>query len=270
MEKRPILEILICTINERIQNVPDVLLPVLDNVRYLVSWQQTGTVKVSLPQSLEERADVRVVELEGKGLSANRNNALKHASGDILLLSDDDCRYRPEYLERVVHNFVKYPLADFICFRCVDKAGNFLKRYATKPFTYAKRPYGAYFSSWEIAFRRKTSLPFFDERFGLGSRYLACGEEEIFLFSAWKKGLKVIYVPETIVETDAHTTGKRFMTYGAVRRSKGAVLCYMYGPLQARLRSLKYVMYLDADIDAKRRFLHDMLQGIRYIKNGHF
>lgn len=268
MEKQT-LEVLICTINERIQKVPDVLLAPIANVKYLISWQQTGTVKVTLPEALEGRDDVRVVTLEGRGLSANRNHALKHATGDILLLSDDDCRYTPEYFERVLHNFVKYPLADFICFRCVDRKGNFIKRYATRPFTYAKRPRGAYFSSIEIAFRRKTSLPFFDERFGLGSRFLACGEEEIFLFSAWKKGLKIIFVPETIVETDANTTGARFLTYGAVRRSKGAVLCYMYGPLSARLRSIKYIMYLDADIDSKKLFFHDMMMGIRYIKNGH-
>ena len=73
-----ILELLICTINEGIKRVPDVLLPEVENVRYLVSWQQTGTIHLDLPESLN-RPDVRVCKLEGRGLATNRNNALKNA-----------------------------------------------------------------------------------------------------------------------------------------------------------------------------------------------
>lgn len=268
MEKEQTLELLVCTINEGIRKVPELVLPPKEGVRYLVSWQQTGTVDVALPAELQGRTDIKVVTLEGRGLAANRNNALRNASGDILLLADDDCRYRAEYFDRVKHDFAKYPRADCICFRAVDRKGNFLKRYAAQPFTYAKRPRGTYFSSVEIAFRRKPDMPLFDERFGLGSPFLASGEDEVFLFDAWKSGLKVIYLPETIVETEGATTGKRFMTFGAVRRSKGAVLCHLYGAAGATMRSLKYILYLDVDIDTKRRFFHDMLLGIRYIRSG--
>ena len=41
-----ILELLICTINEGVRRVPNILLPQIENVRYLVSWQQTGTVSI--------------------------------------------------------------------------------------------------------------------------------------------------------------------------------------------------------------------------------
>ena len=86
-----ILELLICTINEGVRRVPNILLPQIANVRYLVSWQQTGTVSIDLPEELI-RSDVRVITLEGRGLAANHNNALKNAQGDILLLSDDDTK----------------------------------------------------------------------------------------------------------------------------------------------------------------------------------
>ena len=264
------LELLICTLNEGIRRVPMLLLPPHEGIKYLVSWQQTGTVRVELPAELENRSDVTVYTLEGRGLAANRNHALKHATGDILLLADDDSKYSEEYLERVLHNFAKYPLADIICFRAVDHEGNFLKDYPSTPYRYAERPKNTYISSVEIAFRRKPSLPFFDERFGLGSKYLACGEEEVFLHTAFRQGLKIIYVPETIVETDPNTTGKRFLTFAAARRAKGAVLCYLYGPTSAMARSLKYILTFEGLTFAQRtHFLRDMVAGIRFIQTGH-
>ena len=267
--KNTTLEILISTINEGINKIPDILLPPRANVKYLVSWQRTGTVRVEEPSILSERKDVKIVPLDGRGISSNRNNALKNASGDILLFSDDDTIYEPSYFERIKYNFAKYPKADVICFRAIDKDGNFIKRYSSTPFIYANRPRGTHFSSVEIALRRRTDIPFFDERFGLGSKYLACGEEEIFLNDIYKQGLKIIYVPETIVKTDAHTTGKRFRTFAAVRRAKGAVLCTLYGPIGAAARSLKYALSLSEFSYAQRiHFYKDMLAGIRYIETG--
>jgi len=267
------LELLICTLNEGIRRVPDMLLPERNDVRYLVSWQQTGTVQVDLPEALlpEKRGDVRVLTLQGRGLSANRNHALKHATGDILLLADDDARYNHESFDTILRTFSRYPKADFICFRAVDRDGNFIKRYAENPYTYAKRPKGTHISSIEIAFRRQLNLPLFDERFGLGSKYLACGEEEIFLHDAISRGLKIIYLPEIIVETNPNTTGKRFRTLAAVRRSKGAVLCYLHGPVQAAARCLKYAATLGNGVTARQRlhFYKDMLVGIKYIQTGH-
>lgn len=265
------LEILICTINEGIRRVPEMFLPEREDVKYLVSWQQTGTVHIDIPSVFtESRKDIRLITLYGRGLAANRNNALKNATGDILLLADDDVKYTDEYFDQILHNFKIYPKADIICFRAIDRDGQFLKDYSDQPFIYAQRPKSTYFSSVEIAFRRKESLPLFDERFGLGSKYLACGEDEVFLHSAFNKGLKIIYLPITVVETESNTTGKRFLTYAAVRRSKGAVLCYMHGALQAKLRCLKFAMSLeDVNFARKMQFYRDMLAGVKYIKDGH-
>ena len=69
------LEILICTIDEGINRVADMLLPQATGLRYLVSWQQTGKVAPMVPARLR-RPDVHVFTLQGNGLSHNRNNAL--------------------------------------------------------------------------------------------------------------------------------------------------------------------------------------------------
>lgn len=265
------LQLLICTINEGIRRIPSMLLPERDDVKYLVSWQKTGTVSVELPEELTQRADVEVYTLDGRGLAVNRNNALRHATGDILLLADDDSSYKPEYFDIILRTFRRYVHADIICFQAIDRSGNYLKRYSAKPWTYAQRPRGTHISSVEIAFRRSTSLPLFDERFGLGSKYLACGEEEIFLHEAFLGGKKIIFIPETIVETDPNTTGKRFLTFAAARRAKGAVLCYLHGPVGATLRATKYCFSLPGDHSLARRtqFYRDMIAGIRFIQNGH-
>ena len=110
------LQLLICTINEGIRRVPSMLLPERDDVKYLVSWQKTGTVSVELPEELTQRADVEVYTLDGRGLAVNRNNALRHATGDILLLADDDSSYKPEYFDIILRTFRRYVHADIICF----------------------------------------------------------------------------------------------------------------------------------------------------------
>lgn len=264
----PQLQILICTIDNGIAKVPAVLTPPVPHVSYLVSWQQSETGKAEIgecPQVLAERTDVEVVTMQGKGLSANRNNAIRHATGDILLLSDDDARYAPVFFDRIFRAFQLYPEADILTFQVEDYEGTPLSQYAAQTYDYANRPYGSHVRSLEIAMRRSSRLPNFDERFGLGSPFLACGEEEIFIHTAFVTGLKIRYVPEVIVRTEKQTTGTRFLTSPAIQRSKGAVLCFMHGWFGATLRCIKYAATLPASA-SRLQIFRNMWQGIRYIQ----
>lgn len=256
------LELLICTIDEGITKIPSLLLPPERGVGYLVSWQQSGNVAHLLPAELAERADVRVVCLQGKGLSANRNNALHHATGDILLLSDDDTRYRLDYFKRIVAAFEDNPAADIITFRAINEDQTLIRPYPEHTYTYDKRPYGSYVCSCEIALRHNRALPAFDERFGLGSSYLACGEEEVFIHDAFKQGLQILYLPKIVVQTDSHTTGTLFPTSAAVQRSKGAVLYVMHGFGGALLRCLKFALTLRSY--NRLRIFINLYRGIKY------
>lgn len=258
------LEVLICTIGRRIGQAADVLLPPLEGVSYLVSWQPNGEVDGVIPPVLRQRTDVRLVRTDRRGLSANRNNALTAAQGDLLLISDDDTRYRPEYFENIRQAFEMYPEADIIHFQALNENGGLMRRYSSAPFTYEQQPRRTFFSSWEIVCRRSERLPLFDERFGLGSPRLACGEEEIFIHEAARRRLAIRYEPAPIVQTNSHTTGTLFATSAAVRRSKGAVLCWLYGPFGATLRCLKFALKLPHGQARIKSFI-DMWQGIRYI-----
>ena len=115
--------------------------------------------------------------------------------------------------------------------------------------------------------KRAASLPFFDERFGLGTEFLTCGEEEKFIEDAAKAGLEIIYYPCVIVKTPAETSGSKFQEEVGIRRSKGAILYCIHGSMGAYLRSFKYILSLRR-LPLKQRysFLKDMLTGIHYVK----
>lgn len=133
-----------------------------------------------------------------RGLSKSRNIALKHATGDICILADDDLEYVKNYSDLIIEQFKLHPQADIITFQ-VEGIEKKFKSYHKEP---RKLNYltSMKVSSVEVAFRLEKIKEFgikFDENFGAGSRY-KMGEENIFLTKCLKKGLKIKYVPITI------------------------------------------------------------------------
>lgn len=268
------VEFLICTIDEGIVNVPEMLLPPLPRVKYLVSWQHSGkdaaSAHVEVPALLRCRQDVRVVELNGAGLSRNRNNALRHADGDLLIIADDDCRYSAEAIDCIRENFLRHPDAGIIQFQGMSYEGEPLHDYPDRPYDYRHRPRYTYVSSCELVLRRRTLGNLrFDERFGIGT-YLACGEEELFVYHASRMQLPVYYEPFPIVRTEKATTGTMFAGSKAVQRAKGALLYEIHGMTSAILRCLKYAFYYRSEnICRKIGFFYQMLKGIAYVYARH-
>lgn len=61
------LQLLICTFNDGIKRIPDLLLPPIDGVEYLVSWQQADDFTPhELPEEIADRSDVEVTTLPGR------------------------------------------------------------------------------------------------------------------------------------------------------------------------------------------------------------
>ena len=221
------LDILICTIDEGILRVPHVLMPPADGISYVVSMQYTSPPKQSLvPPVLNERGDVTLTLLEGRGLSRNRNNAILHSKGDVLLMADDDCRYTPELIAHIFEAYAQHPEADVIHFQAQDLEGHPL------------HPYPASFvSSVELTFRRTVTTRF-DERFGLGSQFCS-GEEQVWMKAARQAGHTILYVPQPIVQTPSGTSGSQFLGSPAQQRSKGAMFHVVYGTAGALWRTAK-------------------------------
>jgi len=226
------LDILICTVSDRLQAVSGMLLPEREGVRYVVSVQHTCPAReVEIPSALTSRPDVTVGLLEGMGLSRNRNNAISISTADICLIADDDNLYKPEYIDTILDAWNGNPDADILTFQAETLQGEML------------HPYPApYVCSVEITLRRSSILDkglLFDERFGLGSPLLCAGEEEVFMADARRAGLKIRYIPKVIVRTQGVTTGISLIGNRTLQITKGATFHYVYGTWSAVWRSFR-------------------------------
>lgn len=192
------LEILICTLDDGIAQIAPMLLPQHNGISYLVSWQHSDSKETSVPVELK-RDDVKICHLQGRGLSRNRNNCLRHATADVCLIGDDDCRYTHDQLQAVIDTFDHNPDVDIATFQYSSEG--YTKHYPTTSQDLSTFPKGYYLSSIEIAFRRQSvqGKVWFNENFGLGSEVFHCGEEKLFIHDALSAGLECHFYPITIV-----------------------------------------------------------------------
>lgn len=222
------LQLLISTIDGGIEHVTDLVLPPMPDIGYVVSWQHSTTDDDrQLPAALN-REDVMVVHLEGRGLSRNRNNCLRHATADICLICDDDCRYTEQGLRSVIETFTANPSTDIATF--VMHSPSVSKHYPATDCRLQGAITGYYPSSVEIAFRRSSvqGRLCFNEHFGLGAKIFHCSEEEIFIHDAQTLGLHCHFYPITIVEHNHPTTESSRATSPGVLMGKGAYLYIGY------------------------------------------
>jgi len=210
-----IVNVLIATIDAGIGKVDKILLETRPDVQYVVSHQVTDEQYRTIPTALK-RNDVTVGQIEGRGLSRNRNNALALAGGDIALLADDDVRYRPEYFEALLNTFNADRTIDVACFKIATPEGAAeYKDYAETSYLLNDQVHH-YISSLEIAFRIKAVKNrgiVFDQRFGLGSELVSCGEEAVFIHDCIQAGLKVKYYPVYVVEHALQSTTRSRTEY---------------------------------------------------------
>lgn len=264
------LEILICTFNDRINCVGDVLMPPMHNISYLVSWQQAdGYVATDVPQVLK-RDDVKVVTVQGTGLSNNRNNALSHASGDICLIADDDLKYIPGHVTHIFDIFESHPTIDIATFKF--ESSNYPKGYPSYSFDLQQPVNGYYITSFEIAFRRASvqGKVRFNPLFGPNAPVLSSGEESLFIYDALNMGLTGFFFPYAIVHHDHPTTATRLSTDPSHVMSTAA---YIHLTCHDGTAPLRYVM-LAWRSSCRNPFkffkmLQCVLRGVKYIKKNY-
>ena len=246
--------VLISTIDDRIKAVPKVLLPEEEGVSYVVVWQKNKVDSLELRVDSIKRGDVRVIEMEGKGLSKSRNCAVDAALeslGDtledaVLVIADDDEWFMPGAFQRIRAAYERHPKLDGALFRLrSSKDGRYFKDYPKKEVLLGKHPRTYYPCSLEMTVRSRVFVSGlrFDERFGLGSEQLGAGEEDVLLTDMQRKGMKVMIVPEDIATTEPYTTGSRQID-PLVLRSKGALYGYRMALVPAIVRGAKEALSL--------------------------
>ncbi|MDE6263790.1 MAG: glycosyltransferase family 2 protein [Paramuribaculum sp.] len=206
------------------EKVGRMLMPPMDGVRYVVSWQNHGNAP--MPSSLI-RSDVVVHRFDGKGVAANRNNALEHCTADIVLMGDDDLIYNKEGIARITEIFDGNPTLDLATFRCIAP---YPKKYPEKSVRLGRRlPENYNVGTVEIACRRQSvaALRFCTE-LGKGSERFHSGEDEYFLYTAINRGLECRFFPIDICEHDHYSTGFDPHPSKDTLRGFGCIIALMY------------------------------------------
>ena len=136
-----------------------------------------------------------------RGLSRSRNLAMRHATGDVCVLADDDEVFTPAYVDRIAATFDERPESDVIAFSVQERAAVRKKPLAGSRLS---RIQLMQVSSVQISFRRTRVLRSgvqFDVDFGAGSIF-PMGEELIFLHDLRRAGLRISAVPLEIAHLE--------------------------------------------------------------------
>lgn len=194
-----------------------------------------------VPAELLQRQDITLRAFHSVGLSANRNNALSSCRTPLAVILDDDTPYSFEMLDEIITAFRHAPNLDILTF-----------------------------GDNRLAFRMSTRTPHFDTRFGIGSEYLSCGEEEVLLHQA-----KVHQLNIRRQEIAAYPVQQRVWCLTSddvrVRRSWGALQYMKHTTVMSFLRIIGKSLTVDIPDSrgyaVKRRWdiLRDMLDGLNYI-----
>lgn len=238
----PSLEVLICALGAegleracRIPHAPQ------EGVIYTISLQ--GAPDASLPEQLAERKDVRLIHCPSLGLSRNRNFAIVHATGDLLLTADDDLQYFPDAFRKIRETFSQHPDAAAALFRYVLADGSQEKRYPAGTVDVKRRlPKGYYVTSFELAHRRATNI-FYPENMGVGEE-LGCGEESVAVDRLLKSGAKVILSDTVICVHPEATTGTRHGFNRSNTMGQGATIGILHPyswPMRLPIKALRMV-----------------------------
>lgn len=126
------------------------------------------------------------IKSKEKGLSRNRNIGISMASGDILCFPDDDCRYACDTLHSV-----SMSMQDLSCSLVLGRIWDDCKNCSSfrlwpmKMKVINQWNYYRLTSSITLFVKNSAGL-FFDERFGVGSKY-GSNEDAIFVYTCIKK-----------------------------------------------------------------------------------
>lgn len=197
------LDILVSTMGNRLDILKKNICSCVDEYKYIISCQ--GKVKKNKSNIFSNKSNVNFFYCNKKGLSNNRNNALKYSQSDIALISDDDTKFVKNFYKIILDAYEKID-ADVILFKAGIMDENFhllgpYKKYPKK-MKNIKNIFWYSPSSIEISFRRSSIEKngiLFNENIGLGSNNLNSGEESFFIKDCLKKKLKVVFIPKYIV-----------------------------------------------------------------------
>lgn len=183
---------------------------------------------------------IRCFFMTERGVGLNRNTALLHATGDIVLFSDEDIHLYDGYEKLVVDAFERNPQADLITFnfKVAEQRATY---YNTESRPIRWYNYGRY-PTFSVAARlkslRKANVSF-SLLFGGGAKY-SNGEDSLFLHDCLQKGLRLWACTDEIGE-EIYRESTWFKGYNEkFFVDRGVLYHYLYGKA-ASLFSLRFL-----------------------------
>lgn len=164
------------------------------------------------------RHDVRVIRLTSRGVTASRNEAIREATGEVLVFGEEHVTWIERGIEQVLNIFDDNPKLAVLLGRAEDESGTLRKKYPAfrEPAT---KWNSARVGTIELAVRPellRRARVFFDESFGAGTDNFL-GDEYIFVADANRAGLKVEYFPVTFSVHPRESSGTTFGTSSDAR-----------------------------------------------------
>jgi glycosyltransferase involved in cell wall biosynthesis len=163
-----------------------------------------------------------------RGLSTARNNALPHASFEIIGYPDDDCWYEKDVVERVIEYFTANEEVDGVVGRWCEWDRCRRQNHPLQLAEWKKFRIGIAGSSICLFIRRNMieKVSGFDEKLGVPQEFGA-GEEIDLVMRCLEAGAVFHYVPEIKVHHPVRTCGRSSNDLEEVRRrSRGTGALY--------------------------------------------
>jgi glycosyltransferase involved in cell wall biosynthesis len=165
----------------------------------LADQNQDGRLKLVVKDAIEKGINISHLCLDKPDQYAARTIGIERAKGRYIAFPDDDCWYEPDTIDEAIRAF-ESSAADGLVGRWLD-ASEGLEPKEGILFWHDARNFRSEGTSMITQFYKLDSLRTvggFDNRIGLGCWY-GGGEDTDVLFSALKKGMKVMIAPKVVV-----------------------------------------------------------------------
>lgn len=194
----------------------------------------------SYEEFMRGNGKVQCFSMKERGVGLNRNTALLHATGDIVLFSDEDIRFFDDYEEKVLAAFEKNKDADVITFnfKVHESRATYYNKEEREIHWYNYGRYPTFAVAAKLESLRKANVSF-SLLFGGGARY-SNGEDSLFLRDCLKAGLHM-YTSTAELGEEVYRESTWFQGYNEkFFVDRGVLYHFLYGAL-AKLFSLRFL-----------------------------
>ena len=201
------------------------------------------TTKEKLLNSAQ--ANIKVINSFERGSPTSRNLAIRNATADVCLMSDDDIVYEPKFKQIIEEAYHNYQEADMISFEALNEDGQLYTNYFPEGM-HNKASLMKIFT-WVISFKREVYMKhdiYFNHHFGVGSTFKGA-TEYVFLRNAFDIGLNMRHISKTIVMHPNISSGVLMGSDNAIF-AKSAMKQRFIGNL-SYIWLAKYVIYMWKD-----------------------